>query len=121
MIPILLKNRNDSEDAMRKLICIVGVALLWAVPASAQGQRPAAAPAPAPAAAPAAPFNPAAFVTPCKAASGQLIPHGGKTCRVCGSAGKVQVRKTWTCSIGEWGAAPGCSSKDPCNARGKKA
>ena len=109
---------------MRMLICVVGAVLLSALPASAAGKRTTTAtvatPAPAVAAAPAAPAVSAATVTPCKAANGQLIPHGGKTCRVCGSAGKVQVRKTWTCSIGEWGASPGCSTKDPCNARGAR-
>ncbi len=121
---------------MRKVICLVAVALLWALPANGAGRRAVVAPAPAPAVAvapspapavvvapavPATPAPPVTTSTPCKDASGQLIPHGGKTCRVCGSVGRVQFRKTWTCSIGELGVSPGCSSKDPCNAPARRA
>ena len=93
---------------MRKLVGLVGVALLCSVSAAA-AQGLVAAPAPAPAMSTGAPCL---LAGPAR----QVAPDGAKTCMACGVAGGQQIRKTWTCSNGSWGSTAKCAAADPCNA-----
>ena len=92
---------------MRKLVGLVGVALLCSVSAAA-AQGVVVAPAPAPAV---STGSPCVIPGPAK----QLAPNGSKTCMACGLAGSRQVRKTWTCDNGAWGSTAKCALSDPCN------
>jgi hypothetical protein len=113
---------------MLKLMSVVGVALVCAVPAHAAGKRYAprarvAAPAPvvAPAPAPVAYATyPVLSMATCPVPSTttsptSFQPDGAKQCRACGEAGPVQIRKTWTCTNGEWTSSARCAPSDPCN------